>query len=97
MQGTFSAMDDFGGDFLIGPIHDKRLTNVAGGKVVLRRYAQVGAGALVFPNVEIKEGAVIGALSLANKTTEPWSVYAGIPAKKIKERKNGLLALVSNL
>lgn len=94
-RGTiFSAMDDFGGDFLIGPIHDKHLTNVTGGTVILRRYAQVGAGALVFPNVEVAEGAVIGALSLINKSTEPWSVYAGIPAKKIKERKKGLLKLV---
>ena len=86
-------MDDFGGDFLIGPIHDQHFTHVSGGKVTLRRYSQVGAGALVFPNVEISEGAVIGAFSLANRTTEPWSVYAGIPAKKIKERKKGLLNL----
>jgi len=94
-RGTiFSAVDDFSGDFLIGPNHDKKLTNVTGGTVTLRRYSQLGAGTIVFPNVEIKEGTVTGALSLVTKSTEPWSVYAGIPAKKIKERKKGLLKLV---
>ena len=35
----FSATDDFQGDFLIGPIHPKELTNVTGGLVLLNSYS----------------------------------------------------------
>lgn len=43
----YAAMDDFSGDYLIGPIHDTKYTNVTGGKVVLFRYSQIGEGAVV--------------------------------------------------
>jgi acetyltransferase-like isoleucine patch superfamily enzyme len=90
----YSAMDDFGGDYLIGPIHPKGTTNVLGGEVKICKYSQIGAGCIVFPNLEIKEGTVIGAMSLVKSSTEQWSVYAGIPARKIKDRKKGLLKFV---
>ena len=35
----------------------------------------------------------MGAMSLVNKTTEPWGVYVGNPAKRVKERKKNLLEL----
>jgi putative colanic acid biosynthesis acetyltransferase WcaF len=37
--------------------------------------------------VTVGEGAVLGLGSVASKNLEPWTVYAGLPAKKIKERK----------
>lgn len=43
----YAAMDDFSGDYLIGPIHDTKYTNVTGGKVVLFRYFQIGEGSVV--------------------------------------------------
>ena len=39
----FSAMDDFSGKYLIGPIHPRELTNVTGGKIILKQYSQIGA------------------------------------------------------
>ncbi len=87
----YSAMDDFSGNYLIGPVHPKELTNVSGGKIVMESYSQIGARSVVFPNVTIREGAVAGALSLIKEDMEPWSIYAGIPAKKIKERDKQLL------
>jgi acetyltransferase-like isoleucine patch superfamily enzyme len=35
----------------------------------------------------------VGAMSMVTKSTEPWSVYFGIPAKKLKSRKKDLLVL----
>ncbi len=32
-------------------------------------------------------------MSLVIKSTQPWSVYCGIPAKRLKARKKGLLQL----
>lgn len=89
----FSAMDDFGGDYLIGPIHPERFTRVTGAPVVLRRYAQVGAGCVVFPGVEFAEGSVAGAMSLVNKSLPAWTISAGIPAHVMRERSRNLLSL----
>ena len=50
------------------------------------RYAWVAARACVSPGVDIAEGAVLGLASVATRDLEAWSVYAGVPAKKIKER-----------
>lgn len=87
----YSAMDDFGGDYLIGPIHPNGTTHVTGGLVKLCKYSQIGAGCIVFPKVTISEGAVVGAMSLVKSSTKRWGIYAGIPAKRIKDRNCRLL------
>ena len=90
----YSAMDDFSGNFLIGPIHEPSKTNVSGGLVILRKYSQIGANCIVFPSVEIGEGAVVGAMSLVNKNVSPWNIVVGQPAKFLKNREKRLLNLV---
>ncbi len=90
----YAAIDDFSGDYLIGPIHDERCTNVNGGVVKICRYAQIGVGTLVFPNVCIGEGVVLGAMSMAKKTLDQWGIYAGVPARRVKDRNKKMLALV---
>lgn len=86
----FSAMDDFSGHFLINPMAGEH-TNVTGGIVTIERFVQIGAGAIIFPNVVIGEGSVIGALSLVNKSVSEWGIFAGIPVRKLKERSKDLL------
>lgn len=50
-------------------------------------YAWVCARACVAPGVNVGEGAVLGLASVATRDLEPWGVYAGSPAAKVKERK----------
>jgi putative colanic acid biosynthesis acetyltransferase WcaF len=52
----------------------------------LGAYAWVGARASVAPGVNLGDGAVLGLGSVATRDLEPWSVYAGTPAVKIKAR-----------
>jgi galactoside O-acetyltransferase len=49
-------------------------------------HAIVGANAVILPGVHIGEGAVVGANSLVTRDCEPWTVYAGTPAKPVKAR-----------
>ena len=91
MTAVYSAMDDFGGDYLIGPIHPEEKTHVTGGKVTIKRYSQIGTHCVVFPNLTIGEGSVVGACSMVRHNTEPWTIYVGIPAHKLKERSRGLI------
>ena len=50
-------------------------------------YAWVCARASVAPGVNIGEGAVLGLASVATKNLDPWTVYAGTPAIRVKDRK----------
>jgi len=93
----YSAIDDFSGEFLIGPMVPAELTNVTGGTVILKKYVQLGANCIVFPNVIIGEGTCVGALSLVNKSLEPWGIYAGIPARRLKDRSKELLKKINLL
>ena len=59
-------------------------------QITVGKYAWVCAKAVVLPGVHCKEGSVLGAASVTSKDLEPWSVYAGNPAKFVKPRKNVL-------
>src|SRR5580698_3047745 len=50
-------------------------------------YAWVCARASVAPGVNMEEGAVLGLGSVATRDLDAWTVYAGVPATKIKERR----------
>lgn len=52
----------------------------------LGAYSWICARASVTPGVEVGEGAVLGLGAIATRDLEPWTVYAGIPARKIKSR-----------
>jgi len=51
----------------------------------IRRGASVGANSLLMPSIEIGEGSVIGAHSLVMRDVPARSVYAGVPAKRMKK------------
>lgn len=93
----YSAMDDFSGDYLIGPMQPSKLTNVKGGKVKVCEFVQIGANCVVFPNLTIGEGAVIGAMSLVRESVEPWTVNVGIPLRIIKKRNDKCKYLTNNI
>lgn len=55
--------------------------------IVVGRQAWVAAEAFVGPGVSIGEGAVLGARAVTVKNLEPWGVYAGNPARRLRERR----------
>lgn len=65
---------------------DDRKTPLITAPIVVGAYAFVAARAMVLPGVTIGAGAVLGAMSLATKDLEPWTIYAGIPSKPIGRR-----------
>ena len=46
----------------------------------------VGYGSTILSGVKIGTGSIIAACSLVTKDVEPYSIYAGAPAKKIRNR-----------
>lgn len=46
----------------------------------------LGAGVKVLDGVSIRRGCVIGANSVLNKSTQPYGIYVGVPAKLLRTR-----------
>ncbi len=91
----YSSNDDYTGQYLTNPTVPSVFTNVTSADVYIGRHAIIGSGAIILPGVRLEDGVAIGALSLVNKSCEPFSIYAGNPAKFIKPRKKDLLILES--
>jgi acetyltransferase-like isoleucine patch superfamily enzyme len=89
----FSASDDFGGNFLVGPLVPEKYTRIEGGKILVKRFSQIGAGSIILPGVTVNEGVAVGAMSLVKKDLDPWGIYAGNPIRFIRKREKGLLGL----
>jgi len=60
--------------------------NVQIGNVELGRHCIVGANTTVLPNVRFEDGAAVGALSLVKTDIPAWSLFGGVPARRIKSR-----------
>jgi len=55
--------------------------------ISIGEYAWVAAEAFVGPGVTLGDGAVLGARGVATQALAPWSVYAGNPARLLRERR----------
>lgn len=93
----YSQTDDYSGKYLTNPTIPEKYTGVTKGTVVLERHVIIGSGTVILPKVTIGEGSSIGALSLVSKNLEPWGVYFGCPAKRLKDRSKRLLELEAAL
>jgi putative colanic acid biosynthesis acetyltransferase WcaF len=54
--------------------------------IEIRAHAWVAAEAFVGPGVTVDEGAVLGARGVTVKDLEPWTIYAGNPARLLGQR-----------
>jgi putative colanic acid biosynthesis acetyltransferase WcaF len=74
--------------YLCGATHDYQDPNfpLIAFPISIGAYAWVCARATVQAGVSVGEGAVLALGSVATRDLKPWTVYAGIPARPVKER-----------
>ena len=89
----YSASDDYSGDFLTAQAIPQKFTAHIGGPVKIGKHVIIGSGCTIIGACNIGEGCSIGAMSLVQKELLPWGIYVGIPCKRLKDRKKGLLEL----
>jgi len=53
------------------------------GRIVLRRGCSIGAGACILPDIEIGEGAMVGAGAVVTKNVAPNTTVVGNPARPL--------------
>jgi len=61
--------------------------NTVGAPVTIKDNSSLFLGVAVLPGRTIAEGTAVALNSVITKDTEPWSIYAGNPARKIRSRK----------
>ena len=61
--------------------------HTVGGPVEIDEYAWICSRSIILPGVKIGRGAVVASGAIFTKDVEPFAIVAGIPAKKIGERK----------
>ena len=91
--GIYTSNEDLSGRTLSHPTvpgGDKSLRTAS---ISFGRHCAVGAGSLVFPGARFDEGSVLGAMSRVGRPLKPWTTYAGIPARRIRERRRDVLAI----
>lgn len=62
-----------------------------GAPVVIGDRVWISCRAIILPGVTIGEGAVIAAGAVVTKNIEPYTIYGGIPARKIGNRNENLI------
>lgn len=72
------------GHHVLGPSR-QRLGALAPRPVTIGSGAWLAAGAVVLPGVTVGEGAVIAAGAVVTSDVEPNALYAGIPARKVRD------------
>lgn len=87
----YSISDDYSGNSMTNPMIPDNLKEVVSQKVHLQKHVIIGSTSVVLPGVILEEGSAFGSFSLINHNSEPWSINAGIPYKKIKDRSRNIL------
>jgi dTDP-4-amino-4,6-dideoxy-D-glucose acyltransferase len=90
--GIYTSNDDYSGRTLSNPTvpGGDRTARIA--SISFGRHSAVGAGSLILPGAEFAEGSVLGAMSRVSRPLQPWTIYAGTPAWRVRERRRDLLA-----
>lgn len=90
---VFSQSDDYSGRTLTNPTVPARFKKEIKSPVHIKRHSIVGTSSVILPGVTLEEGTSVGAMSLVTKSTDAWTTYFGVPAKRLKTRKRELLDL----
>lgn len=91
----YSISDDYSGNYLTSPLIDEKFKNTISLPVTIKKYSIIGTTSVILPGVTIEEGSAFGAMSLIKNSTEPWTIYTGIPIKKLKKRSKNILNLIN--
>jgi acetyltransferase-like isoleucine patch superfamily enzyme len=94
---VFTGNEDWHGNAINNPTVEAPYRKSVLSFVRLEKHATLGANSVILPGVTLHEGALVGACSLVKTDCDPYSVYVGSPAKKVKEYSNEKLVEIERL
>lgn len=90
---VYSSSDNYDGEYMTNPCLPDIVTNTIHKNVIIGKHVVIGSGSVILPGIILPDGCSVGAMSLVNKSIDGPYVVAGVPAKKIKERKSKIFDL----
>lgn len=89
----YTVSDDYSGATMTNPTIPAEFTGVTLAPVRIGRHAILGSGSVVLPGADLGEGVALGALTLVTRPLAAWGIYAGVPARRLRDRQRNLLDL----
>lgn len=89
--GIYTSNEDISGRTLSNPTVPGGVKTARTASISFGRHSGVGAGSLVLPGARFAEGSILGAMSRVGRPLKPWTTYAGIPARRMSERRRDVL------
>jgi galactoside O-acetyltransferase len=90
---VYSSSDDYSGNAMTNPMIPDEYKAVIHKDIFMDKHVIVGCGSVILPGVVLGKGVAIGALSLITTDCDAFCIYAGVPARKLKDRSHNLLTL----
>lgn len=87
----YAVNDDYSGESMTNPMIPDQYKFVQSERVSIGKHVIIGSTSVILPGVVLAEGSAFGSFSLINRDSDAWSVNAGIPFKKMKDRSKRLL------
>ena len=94
---VYGASDNYLGESLTNPTVPPEYRELTNEAIHIGRHAIIGTHSVVLPGAHVGDGCAVGAMTLVNRTLEPFGVYVGAPARRIRERSRRILELESEL
>ncbi|CAB4143355.1 WbbJ Acetyltransferase (isoleucine patch superfamily) [uncultured Caudovirales phage] len=88
---VYSSSDDYSGEYMTNPCIPNDFTNTIHKDVIIGKHSVIGASSIVLPGVHIGNYSAVGAMSLVKDNVGEFEIVAGVPAKKMKDRKRQIL------
>jgi len=89
----YSSSDDYSGATMTNPTVPDEFKAVDHAPVSIGRHVVIGSGSVVLPGAVLEDGVAVGALSMMRGHSPEFGIYAGVPARRIRERRRDLLEL----
>jgi galactoside O-acetyltransferase len=89
----YSSSDDYSGATMTNPTVPDEFKAVEHAPVTIGRHVVIGSGSVVLPGAVLEDGVAVGALSMMRGHSPAFGIYAGVPARRLRERSRDLLEL----
>lgn len=93
----YTENDDYSGIALQNPMVPVEYKKLTKGKVILKRFANVGSGSTILPGVILEEGAAVGAGCLIEKNLKEWTININISKLRSFPRSKSMKVLGEKL
>jgi dTDP-4-amino-4,6-dideoxy-D-glucose acyltransferase len=90
---VYGSTDDFRGDYMTNPCVPMKYRHIRQKAIYLGKQVAVGANSVILPGAYLGEGCSVDAMSVVIGRLEAFGMYAGVPAKRVRDRSRRILEL----